>query len=50
MRYVLKTTEGDTGKFIEYNPHTKKVTLEVDYRYLVEYDANKVYIEILSEE
>lgn len=50
MRYVLKTTEGDTGKFIEYNPYTKKVTLEVDYRYLVEYDANKVYIEILDEE
>lgn len=36
-------TPGGIGKFIEYNPHTKTVTVELDYNYIVEFDGAKCY-------
>ena len=40
----IKTHVG-TGKYIEYNGNTQKVTLEMDYGYLVELDGRDCYIE-----
>ena len=39
----IKTHVG-TGKYIEFNGNTKKVTLEMDYGYLVELDGRDCYI------
>jgi len=38
----IKTHVG-TGKFVEYNSNTGKVTLEMDYGYLVELDGRYCY-------
>jgi len=36
-------TPGGIGKFVEYDPHSKKVTVELDYDCLVELDASECY-------
>lgn len=38
----IKTPHG-IGKFVEYNPHTKKVTVELDYMHLCEFDGAECY-------
>ena len=38
-------TPGGVGKFVSFDPVRKTVTVEMDYAYLVEYDAAECYVE-----
>ena len=40
---MIKTPDG-WGKYVEFNPTTGKVTVEMDHSYLVEYDGEDCYI------
>jgi len=40
---MIKTPDG-WGKYVEFNPATEKVTVEMDHSYLVEYDGKDCYI------
>ena len=40
---MIRTPDG-WGKYVSYNPATHKVTVEMDYMYLVEYDGKDCYI------
>lgn len=42
--FSLVTEDGIRGRFFDYDPVRGKVTLEIDYEYLVEFDADKVFI------
>jgi hypothetical protein len=38
------TTPDGEGKYVEFNPTTGMVTVEMDHRYLVEFDGKDCYI------
>ncbi|MDI6840461.1 MAG: hypothetical protein QMD71_06420 [bacterium] len=40
----VQTPQG-IGKFVEFIGHTGKVLVEMDYSYIVEFDAGEVYID-----
>lgn len=37
-------TPGGVGKFVSFDPMKKVVLVEMDYAYLVEYDASECYL------
>lgn len=37
-------TPGGVGKFVSFDPMKKVVLVEMDYAYLVEYDAAECYV------
>lgn len=40
----IKTPEGE-GKFVEYDSSREVVTVEMDNKYLVDFDANECFVQ-----